>query len=299
MGGAEDAHIDHQLLLAADRAHGFFLNRAQQLDLHRQGQVGDFVEKQGATIGRLKQALLVFDGAAEAALLVAEEFAFHQLRRDRPAVHRHERLFATPALLVDQARDQLLAAAGFAADIHRRLTARELEDLFAQRLHRRRVTEQAAVDRQLFAVRRAQAQGGGHQLTQAAEVDRLGQEVEGAGFQRIDRGVQAAVGGDHRHRHLGMALQDVLHQVQAGAVGQAHVGQAQVERLLGQPLARFLDVAGAAGVELHAAQGDFQEFADIGFIVDDQGSLAGHGQLSLRGWAKVMRKQLPPPSRGL
>ena len=96
-----------------------------------------------------------------------------------------------------------------------------------------------------------------------------------------------------------MALLDVLHQIQAGAIGQAHIGQAQVERLARQPLARFLDVAGATGVQLHASEGDFQQLADIGFVVDDQGSLTVHAQLSLRGWAKVMRKQLPPPSRGL
>ncbi len=98
-----------------------------------------------------------------------------------------------------------------------------------------------------------------------------------------------------------MALLDVLDQIEAAAVRQAHVGEAQVERLAGQQLAGFLDVAGAAGVQLHAVESDFQQFADIRFIVDDQGFLSAHAcgfrQLSLRGWAKVMRKQPPPSSR--
>ncbi|MNO99164.1 hypothetical protein D3C76_909300 [compost metagenome] len=235
---------------------------------------------------------------------MAEELALHQFGWNRPAVHRDEGVVLARALFVDQPRHQLLAAAGFAADVDRRLAARQLGDLVAHHPHRWRVAEQTVVDGRFGGVRRAQAQRGADQLAQAAEVDRLGDEVEGAGLERVDRGVQAAEGGDHRHRHLWMALLDVLHQFQAGAVGQAHVGQAQVEGFARQVFPGFLDVARAAGVQLHAAEGDFQEFADIRFVVDDKGFLAAHAlcgfcQLSLRGWAKMIRKQLPPSSRGL
>lgn len=219
----------------------------------------------------MEQALLVFDSASEAAFLVAEELAFHQLGGNRAAVHRHERPLDTWPLLVDQARHQFLAAAGLATDVDRRLAARQLADLVAQGAHRRRLAEQAVVHRRFLGFRVAQAQGGCHQLPQATEVDRFGEEVEGTGLERLDRGVQAAVRGDHGHRGLWMALLDVLDQIEAAAVRQAHVGEAQVERLAGQQLAGFLDVAGAAGVQLHAAESDFQQFADIRFIVDDQG----------------------------
>src|SRR3546814_13217351 len=100
----------------ADRADVLFLDRAQQLDLHRQRQLGHFVEEQGAAVGGLEQAGLVGVGTGEAALLVAEEFAFHQLRRDRAAVDRHERPAGARALGVDGAGDELLAGAGLAAD---------------------------------------------------------------------------------------------------------------------------------------------------------------------------------------
>ena len=76
----------------------------------------------------LEQAVLVGVRAGEAALLVAEEFALHQFGRNRAAVDRHERTAGARALLVDQARDELLADAGFAADVDRRLAARELAD---------------------------------------------------------------------------------------------------------------------------------------------------------------------------
>ena len=41
-------------------------------------------------------------------------------------------------MFVDQARHQFFTAARFAADVHRRLTAGQFENLFAQRLHGRK-----------------------------------------------------------------------------------------------------------------------------------------------------------------
>ena len=82
MGGGEDAHVDRRLALLADRPHGFFLDHAQQLHLHVQRQVGHFVEEQRAAFGRLDQADLVGHGAREAAALVAEQLALHELGRE-------------------------------------------------------------------------------------------------------------------------------------------------------------------------------------------------------------------------
>ncbi|MCY1439250.1 hypothetical protein D9M71_554810 [compost metagenome] len=65
-------------------------------------------------------------------------------------------------------------------------------------------------------------------------------------------------------------LLDVLHQLQAAAVRQAHVGQAQVEWLALEQGQGLASVAGAVGIELHPSQGDFQEFADVRLVVDDQ-----------------------------
>jgi len=48
--------------------------------------------------------------------------------------------------------------------------------------------------------------------------------------------------------------------------------------LAGQAFARFLEIASAAGIEFHAAKSDFQQFADIRLVIDDQCFLArGHG----------------------
>lgn len=147
--------------------------------------------------------------------------------------------------------------------------------------------------------RSGQAQGAGDQFPQSGEVHRFGQEVKGTGLEGVDRGFEATVSGDHRHWHLGITLLDVLHQLQARAIGQAHVGQAQIECFPAQQRLGFAEVAGTEGIEFHPSQGDFQEFADIRFVVDDQDFLPwAHVQLCFRPCAKVMRKQ-PPPWRGL
>ena len=142
MRGAQDAHVDGGFFLFADRAHGFFLNRAQQFHLHVQRQVGDFVEKQRAAVRGLKQAGLVRHCAGEAAFFVAEEFAVHEVIGNRAAVHRDERATSAGTAFMDQARDQLLASAGFTADVHRCLTACEFGDVEANGLHDGRVAEQ-------------------------------------------------------------------------------------------------------------------------------------------------------------
>ncbi len=88
--GREDADVHRNLVAAADRAHRFFLDRAQQFHLHVQRQFGDFVEEQRAALGGLEQAFLVDMRAGEAALAVAEELALHQFGRNGAAVDRHE-----------------------------------------------------------------------------------------------------------------------------------------------------------------------------------------------------------------
>ncbi len=52
--GGDDAHINFDSLIAADRSNFFFLQDAEQLGLQFQRQFSDFVEKDGAAIGGLE-----------------------------------------------------------------------------------------------------------------------------------------------------------------------------------------------------------------------------------------------------
>ena len=179
----------------------------------------------------LEEAVAIAFGAGERALAIAEELALHQVLGDRAAVDRRRTAArARGPLEVDHARGELLAAAGFAGDEHRRLALREALD-------QRRAPACIAGDSPSSWYDCGGLRLLGHlqrlldQRAQLLERDRLGEVVESAGLQRRDGVLGAAERGDHGDRHVERASGDVLDDAQALAVGQPHVGEAEVERL--------------------------------------------------------------------
>ena len=88
--GADDAHVHRFFLRVAERPHAPLLNRAQQLGLHGQWQIADFVKKQSAATRGLEEAFTVLRGAGVRAFAGAEKLGFQQVLGDRAAVHGHE-----------------------------------------------------------------------------------------------------------------------------------------------------------------------------------------------------------------
>ena len=142
VGRRDDAHVDFDGAARADRPHLAFLQHAQQLDLQRRRHLADFVEEHRAGVRGLEHALGVGDRAGERALDVAEELGFEQRFGERAAVDRHERPARAVAVLMNGARDQLLAGAALADDQHRRIGRRGVRDLLVDRRHHRRAAEQ-------------------------------------------------------------------------------------------------------------------------------------------------------------
>ena len=91
MRGGDDPHVDLARLRRPDALELAFLQHAQQLGLHVGGQVADLVEEQRAAVGQLEAALARRHRAGERAALVPEQLALDQRRRQRGAVHAHER----------------------------------------------------------------------------------------------------------------------------------------------------------------------------------------------------------------
>jgi hypothetical protein len=67
------------------------------------------------------------------------------------------------------------------------------------------------------------------QAAQLIQGDRLGQVVEGARLERGDGVLGTAEGRDHRYRRLTVTLANQAHDLQAVAIGQPHVGDAQAD----------------------------------------------------------------------
>src|SRR5262249_23480890 len=117
-------------------AHGAdlaVLEDAEQRGLDREARFADLVEEEGAAVGRLEEPASGAIGAGERAADVAEELALEERVGERRAVRREERPARPRAVVVDRARDQLLAGARLTLDQHGdarlRGTLRELDRL--------------------------------------------------------------------------------------------------------------------------------------------------------------------------
>ena len=106
-------------LAVADAPDRAVLQHAQQLGLHRRAGIGDLVEEQRAAVGDFEQASAIAVGAGERAAHVAEQLALEQRLGYGAAIDRDERARLARTVIVQRARDQLLAGPAL-ADQHDR-----------------------------------------------------------------------------------------------------------------------------------------------------------------------------------
>ena len=132
----DDADVDVDLLLAAEPANLPRLERAQQLHLDVRRHLGHLVEEDRAAARHLERARLLVGRAGEGALLVPEQLVLENLLGQRGAVEREERALGAIALVVQRARDELLAGAALAEDQHARGGRRDGLDHLIDRAHR-------------------------------------------------------------------------------------------------------------------------------------------------------------------
>ena len=139
-----DSHIDALGFVAADPLEGALLQHTQQLNLHRQRHVADFVEEQGAAIGQLKAPGTTGDRPGKRALLMTEQFAFQQLGRYGSTVDRYERRITTLGVIVQIARNHFLASTGLTEDQHTGIGVGNLLHHLPNMLNRATGTHQTA-----------------------------------------------------------------------------------------------------------------------------------------------------------
>ena len=98
----DDSHVRRQRLVAADPLEGALAEKPQQLDLRRLVDIADLVEEQRAALGLLEPPDATLVRAGVCPLLVAEQLALKQRRRQRSAVHSDHRTPRARAKLVDR-----------------------------------------------------------------------------------------------------------------------------------------------------------------------------------------------------
>ena len=108
------------------------------------------------------------------------------------------------------------------------------------------------------------------QRAQLLKGEWLGQIVKSAAFQRNDRIFRTAICGDHGHGKIRTIRGYVSHEIYALSIRKPHVGQAQIEGLLVKQALRLADRSCRLNREPHANQGQFEQFPDIGLVIDHQ-----------------------------
>ena len=136
MRRGDQAHVGANRLRAPQPLELARLDHAQQLDLRRQVELADLVEKERAPLGKLEAPFLRRVRAGERALLIAEQLRFDEALGQRRAADLDERPLRPQRVVMDGLRDQLLAGARLAADEHGRVGPRDLRDLLVDQPHR-------------------------------------------------------------------------------------------------------------------------------------------------------------------
>src|SRR5215471_13713786 len=113
MRGYEKPDVDPYRLCSTDGQNFALLEDAQENGLRREGQVPNFVEKQGPSVGAANEPGSILGCTGERAPAVSEQLRFHQRFGQRGAVDRHKRT-TSPGKLVNRRSRDLFARACFA-----------------------------------------------------------------------------------------------------------------------------------------------------------------------------------------
>src|SRR3984893_17244111 len=123
MGCGNDANVYFSRAVFPDSFKLLFLQHLEKFGLKTDGYLGDFVQKERATVCNLNPSHPILVSTGESAFNMTEEFAFEQLIWDRGTVYLDERPLLSWTALMDGSGDQFLAGTGFAQDKTRRIGA--------------------------------------------------------------------------------------------------------------------------------------------------------------------------------
>jgi len=189
-------------LQRSDALHFPVLQHAQQLGLHGGRQFADFVEEDRAAVGGFEEARLVIGGTGERAARMTEELAFEQCFDDGGAIDRDEPAARARTQFVQCPGSQFLAGPRIAGHEGDTSVRRQPADQAEHFEHGRPAADHPAELQPLREIPFERQHGPpvvrfapirGEQSAQAVQIERLGQEVDGAQFHGFDRRVDRRV----------------------------------------------------------------------------------------------------------
>ena len=260
IGGGNEAHIDLLDFGRADPLNFAVLDDAQQLGLHGQGSLADFIQEHRAAIGVLEEARASIRGAGEGAADMAEQLTLQKGVDQGGAVADRQALLADRADLVDGAGHEFLARASGAHEENIGVVAgnlaREVEDFehggaFADN------TVEFEVFEELF-LQRADAAAlivkGGNLVEGALQtdvIDGFGKEIGGAAADGLESVVEGVIGGHDNEVDAGITAQRTVKKLKGVGILQVNAGQDKAGAARADEAQSFLGVAGGDGLIAH------------------------------------------------
>ncbi len=116
VGRSNEPEVEVDRLLTTQARELALLQYTQQLCLQVRGQFANFIEKHRATLGLLKDALVVPVGPRVGTALMAKEHVFHQVLGNGPAVKAHEGAVGPARRFMNDGGQNLFARARGAGD---------------------------------------------------------------------------------------------------------------------------------------------------------------------------------------
>lgn len=198
--------------------------------MKRRRSLGDFIEEDGSPLRLFEQADAGGGGAGIGPFRVSEEIGFGGLRIEGTDRDGKKRGFPARAVGVNGSGDEFLSGSSLAGDEYGDFGLGHESDLFEDRLHGGRDSEQGFLDAglgegmsclmlSLFREQSPANDGGG-----LLEIERFGEVVEGPFGDGADGGFEVTEGGDDDHGGI------VGSSAQFRECGQAvHAGKSDIE----------------------------------------------------------------------
>ena len=240
-------------------------------------------------MGAPEEAERVDDRSREGPADVAEELGLEEIRRNRAAVHRHERTLGSDGQAVDRRGDQLLARSARTLDEDGRVGDRDLGDDVLDTLHGRRGADQL-VEGQFLA--QAHAEGvhlapeeaalnhAPHDVLELVKDQGLGEIVVGAFLEGLHRRGDRGIARHHDDLDRFVLSLDLAEKLEAVHVGHSDVGDGGVEEF-GSNRGQGLGPRGGARHPVtEVREGFLEDPEDARFVIDHE-DIAGFHELRL------------------
>ena len=226
MRGRNHAHIRFHGRVTAHAVKMAVAQDPQQAGLQVKRHVADLVQKQGATVGLLEAAAAHGLRARKRTALVPEQLGLQQVLGNGRGIDRHKRAGGPRRVLVQGARDKLLARARLAGDHDRDIALAQAANGAKHVLHGRGLPQhfgrfRHALLGHLFA--QAFLDRAANQLDRLGQIKGLGQVFKRAPLKRRHRTVQVGIGGHDDHGQTRIFFLHFFKQVQARAARHADV----------------------------------------------------------------------------